>query len=958
MSETSTQQDLAIVTSQALIQLIAELIAELNPGQTLSKSIKLDSSFGRDLGMDSLARVELFTRVESEFRINLPEQAFAEVETARDLLRTIARAHGSHPQFSSTDISDLVMGEGQAAPETAHTLVDVLHWHVATHPDRPHAHFYSEDKAAEIISYQALLTGSQKIAAGLQAKGLQQGQAVTIMLPTSVDYFYSFFGILLAGGIPVPIYPPVRKSQLEDHLRRQVNILNNCQAVILITLDEAKLVAQLLKSHIDSLHSVVTAEELRQHTTPFTPVNVSADDIAFLQYTSGSTGTPKGVILTHANLLNNIRIDGAALEVTPDDVFVSWLPLYHDMGLIGAWLGSLYFSVLLIIMSPLTFLGRPQRWLWAIDRFKGTLSAAPNFAYELCLSKIKDEDIKDLDLSSWRAALNGAENVSPKTITGFMKRFKPYGFREETMFPVYGLAENAVGLSFPDLNQAPKIDRIQRQPLMESGEAIPIATTIDSEKQKSLDFVCSGHALPGHQIRIVDSMGHELPERHQGQLQFFGPSSTSGYYRNPEKTRELFQDEWLESGDLAYMVGNDVYITGRVKDMIIHGGRNIYPEELELATGNIKGIRKGRVAVFGSQDEEMGTERLVVMAETKSTEENVINALRAEVIATINDIIGEPPDEVVIAPPGTILKTSSGKIRRTASRDLYQHGEIGKADRAVWQQIARLILTSVGPQIRHFYLSLKASAYSFYCWVIFMALSLVNWLLVVLAPWYSWRWRIARKFSRTWAWLTATPLTVKGLENIPDEKQNCIYVVNHSSYLDSYLLSAVIPRAYSYIAKKELTGIWLMRIYLNRIKTIFVDRFDRKQSLVDAEQAINAARAGQSLLFFPEGTCQRMSGLLPFRMGAFLTAVESELPVVPVAIRGTRTILRPGNWFAHHGSISVVIGKPIKIQQDGDNWVKAIQLRDAAREHILRYCGETDLSNEKVELLFSDGVDA
>ena len=948
MPQTSTQQDPVNATAQTLISLVTELVAELHPSQSSSNVVKLDNLLGRDLGMDSLARVELFIRVESGFDLHLSEQAFADVETVRDLLRTITQAQGSSSQFSSTNISDLAMGEGQAAPETAQTLVDVLHWHVATHPDRPHANFYSEDKPAEIISYQALLTGAQKLAAGLQQKGLEQGQAVAIMLPTGVDYFYSFFGILLAGAIPVPIYPPVRKSQLEDHLRRQVNILNNCQAVILITIDEAKLVAQLLKSNIDSLHSVVTAEELTQNATVFTPVNVRADDIAFLQYTSGSTGNPKGVILTHANLLNNIRIDGAALKVTPDDVFVSWLPLYHDMGLIGAWLGSLYFSVLLIIMSPLAFLGRPQRWLWAIHNFKGTLSAAPNFAYELCLSKIKDEDIQGLDLSSWRAALNGAESVSPKTITGFIQRFKPYGFRRETMLPVYGLAENTVGLAFPDLNQGPIIDRIQRQDLMQSGSAIPV----ENEKQQSLDVVSSGHALPGHQIRIVDSLGHELPERQQGRLQFLGPSATSGYYRNPEKTRELFQGKWLESGDLAYMVGNNVFITGRVKDLIIHGGRNIYPEELEQAVGDIRGIRKGRVAVFGSQDEEKGTERLVVMAESKSTDEGVISNLHAEIRAKVSDLISEPPDDVVIAPPGTILKTSSGKIRRTASRDLYQNGDIGKGDRAVWQQIARLALTSVGPQIRQFFVNLKATLYSFYCWAIFIVLGVFNWSLVVLAPRYSWSWYLSRKFSQTWLWFTATSLTIKGLENLPDTEQNCIYVVNHCSYLDSYLLTAILPRTFSFIAKKELKGFRLLRLYLDRIKTIYVDRFDRKQGLADAEYAIKAALDGQSLLFYPEGTCQRMPGLLPFRMGAFLTAVESGLPIVPVAIRGTRTLLRPESWFIHPVSIHAVFGKPIPVKQGGDKWQKAIQLRDVARQHILRHCREADLSNEQVDLLF------
>jgi acyl-CoA synthetase (AMP-forming)/AMP-acid ligase II/acyl carrier protein len=340
MSESNTDQRSVNQTAETLVQLISELIAELHPQQKFIKVVNLDSALGRDLGMDSLVRVELFTRVESRFHINLPEQAFAEVETPRDLLRAIARAHGSRSQYSSSVISDLTMGEGAVAPDTAQTLVDVLYWHVATHPDRPHTQFYSEVKPAEVISYRTLLTGALKIAAGLQQSGLEQGQAVTIMLATSTDYFYSFFGILLAGGIPVPIYPPVRRSQLEDHLRRQFNILNNCQ----------------------------------------------------LQYTSGSTGSPKGVILTHTNLLANIRAVGNAVQANPDDVFISWLPLYHDMGLIGAWFGSLYFSVLLIIMSPLAFLSRPQRWLWAIHKFKGTLSAAPNFAYELCLSKIKDEE--------------------------------------------------------------------------------------------------------------------------------------------------------------------------------------------------------------------------------------------------------------------------------------------------------------------------------------------------------------------------------------------------------------------------------------------------------------------------------------------------------------------------------------------------------------------------------------
>jgi acyl-CoA synthetase (AMP-forming)/AMP-acid ligase II len=243
-------------------------------------------------------------------------------------------------------------------------------------------------------------------------RDIKPAEPVAIMLPSSPDYFFSFFGVLMAGGIPVPIYPPARPSQLEDHMRRHVRILDNCLATTLITVAEAKRVAQLLKSQARNLRHIVSVSELMASSAIPTLPTLSADDIAFLQYTSGSTGNPKGVVLTHANLLANIRAMGKTVQASSKDVFVSWLPLYHDMGLIGAWLGSLYYAALFVVMSPLSFLARPERWLWAIHRYRGTLSASPNFGYEYCLRRIKDEDLHGLDLSCWRAAFNRRPRVS------------------------------------------------------------------------------------------------------------------------------------------------------------------------------------------------------------------------------------------------------------------------------------------------------------------------------------------------------------------------------------------------------------------------------------------------------------------------------------------------------------------------------------------------------------------
>ncbi|MCK4708937.1 MAG: AMP-binding protein, partial [Gammaproteobacteria bacterium] len=382
------------------------------------------------------------------------------------------------------------------------------------------------------------------------------------------------------------------------------------------------------------------------------------------------------------------------VKAGPDDVFVSWLPLYHDMGLIGAWLGSLYFSMLFVVMQPLGFLARPERWLWAIHHYRGTLAASPNFGYEYCLSRIKEEDIKGLELGSWRAAFNGAEAVSPDSISSFAQRFAKYDFKSKSMMPVYGLAESSVGLAFPAPGRGPLIDRIERNRFMRSGQAKPAAT----DDPHALKFVSSGSPLKNHQIRIIDAAKHELPERQEGRIEFSGPSSTGGYFRDAEKTREPFDGNWLDSGDLGYIANGELYVTGRIKDIIIRAGRNIYPHELEEAVSNVNGIRNGRVAVFGSKDKKTGTEQLIVLAETRSKDPQQLEKLHIEINTLSTDLIGGPPDRIVLAPPGTVLKTSSGKIRRAASREIYENGDIGKAQRSVALQVTRLAIAGILPQ--------------------------------------------------------------------------------------------------------------------------------------------------------------------------------------------------------------------------------------------------------------------
>ncbi|HEY4773238.1 MAG TPA: AMP-binding protein, partial [Xanthobacteraceae bacterium] len=665
------------------------------------------------------------------------------------------------------------------------------------------------------------------------------------------------------------------------------------------------------------------------------PPVAEAQSTALIQYTSGSTGDPKGVVLSHANLLANVRAMGQVMEASSADVFVSWLPLYHDMGLIGAWLGCLYFAAPLYVMSPLSFLVRPESWLWAIHRFRATLSAAPNFGFELCLNKIDDANLAGLDLSSLRMVANGAEPVGVQTVRRFIAKFGRFGFRAEAMAPVYGLAENAVGLAFPPLGRPPLIDRIDRDALARRGVAEPARP----DDPRPLEIIACGHPLPGHEVRIVDEAGLEVGERREGRLEFRGPSATSGYFRNEAKTRELFRNGWLDSADRAYVAGGDIHITGRIKDIIIRAGRHLYPQEIEEAVAAIPGIRKGGVAVFGVTDRASGTERVVVLAETRESDPAARAALHARAQEVASEIAGAPPDEIVLAPPRAVPKTSSGKIRRSAAKELYQAGRLGAPQRALWWQIVRLSLAAAAPSIVRLARILRETLYAAWWWLVVALGFLLGWLAVMVVPRLEWRWATLRWIARAALAAVRVPLSARGLDRIP--RGNAIVVFNHASYVDSVVLTAVLPGEPVFVAKKELAGQLFAGPFLRRLGTLFVDRYDVASSLADTEAATAAARQGRNLVFFPEGTLTRRAGLSGFYLGAFKVAAEANLPIVPGILRGTRSLLRGEQWFPRRTPISIDIAEAVR--PSGADFAAVLRLRDAVRQVILAQCGEPDI---------------
>ena len=949
---------------EALLELIAAMSRELGAGAR-SPEVRLDSSLERDLGFDSLARMELLHRIEARFDCSFPEALLAEAETPRDLVPGLGTS-APPPGAAPAPRAGLSAGAGRVVPGHVETLTEALQWQAERYGDGAHIRLLDDQGQAVEIGYGGLLDRAARLAAGLAGLGLAPAETVMLMLPTGENYFASFMGVLLAGGIPVPVYPPARAAQIEEHLRRQAKIGGNCRARVVITDPGAKRFAPLLTSLIPTLSHVTTADELTGDLTAHaarTPLRyrTGAGDTAFIQYTSGSTGDPKGVVLTHANLLANIRAMGRVLEAGPDDVFVSWLPLYHDMGLIGAWLGSLVHGIPLVLMSPLTFLARPQRWLSAVSDYGGTISGAPNFAYEACIRRIPDDVLDDLDLSSWRVAFNGAETVSPATMDAFCERFAPCGFRREAMMPVYGLAENSVGLAFPPLGRGPRIEAVDRGRLMSGGVASPAGKDGAGEDGAgAVRLPSCGVPLPGHQIRIAGADGRELPDRHEGHIQFQGPSATSGYLRRPDENAEMFKGargDWLDSGDLGFMAGGELFVTGRAKDMIVRAGRNIFPAELENAIGELEGVQRGNVAVFGAPDPDTETERLVVLAESRHRDEARQQAIKSEITGLSADLAGTPPDDIVLVPPRSVPKTSSGKIRRQAARTLYLTGNAGAAPGSVRMQLVRLALAALPGLARRWSARTGSVLYGAWAGLVLLAVAVPVWLLAAAVPAAGWGLAVARTGLRLIRALTAMRITVGGLENIPPKgtQRDGAFVIaaNHSSYLDGPVLLSSLPGRLCFVAKGELASQLIAGTFLKRLGTAFVERFDRAQGAADAERLAAAIRRGRPLVYFPEGTLSRMPGLLPFRMGAFAAAVAAGVPVVPVVVRGSRSALRDGSILLrpHPIRVEVLPAQAPRPPGGGDassEWDAAVELRDRVRAEMLRHVGEPDLAHEMI----------
>ncbi|MEA2119040.1 condensation domain-containing protein [Halovibrio sp. HP20-50] len=539
------------------------------------------------------------------------------------------------------------------------------------------------------LDYATLERRSRALASELQQR-FPAGERALILLDNDEHYVVAFFACLYAGVVAVPVFPP--ESAKQQHLARLLAIAADSQAACVLTSTTIIDVVASASEGFGSTELIPVDSVDESHAEHWVEHHPKRGDIAFLQYTSGSTATPKGVMVSHGNLMANERAIETGFSIGADDVFVSWLPLYHDMGLIGGLLQPIYRGIPAVLMSPTFFLQRPVRWLEAISRHRGTVSGGPDFAYRLCLERIRDEQIEALDLSSWRVAFSGAEPVRHDTLTGFIERFRPAGFAADTAAPCYGLAEATLLVSCNPRGTG-VVGTVFSQQSLAEGKAVSAV--------EGNTLVGCGTPEPGHATDIVDPEGlHSLPEGDVGEIWVNGPSVAHGYWRNPEATANTFvtrdgvswqrtddndaqnhdarDDRWLRTGDLGFLHEGQLYIAGRIKDLIILRGHNVYPQDIESAIeAEVEAVRKGRIATFAVTTPG-GAEGIGVAAEVSRGMQKLVPA--EKLVEALSETVGstchEPLSVVLLLNPGGLPKTSSGKLQRSACRQGWEAGSL------------------------------------------------------------------------------------------------------------------------------------------------------------------------------------------------------------------------------------------------------------------------------------------
>ncbi len=572
---------------------------------------------------------------------------------------------------------------GRADPQLPRGLPDLLRER-GLGPDADRPAWRRLDADAEVVataSFRELYRRSAWVGHELRRQGVGPGSRVVLLTDTRLEFWYALFGTLLNGALPVAVYPPLDPRRLDASLAQLRRVSDELEPAAWVTIQPLYGVARQARKQRSQ--AVLVLESVGEADAGDLPAigRDPGDDPVLLQYTSGSMGSPRAVELSTPAIYANLCASGDAFGVVDGDAGLSWLPLYHDMGLHTVFF-SLIFGMSALLLSPLEFLRRPSCWLKAISRYHVTHCPAPNFGYSFATRRIRDVDLDGVDLRSWRVAMCGAEPIDSGVLRAFAERFAPFGFDARALMPAYGLAENVVAVSFSPLSRGLRTDRVDADALEREGEVHP------ATGGRTLDVVSVGNPIHGHQVRIVSEAGIELPDGRVGEIHVRGASRMRGYRADLEATRAAFEGDWLCTGDLGYTRDEELYVTGRRKELIIRAGRNHSPHDIENAA-TVPGVAAGGVVAFGRRDAVSGTEEVVLVAEVRKgaaergdLAERIRSAVRREIGISLHD--------VRLVERGVVPKTTSGKLRRAECRALYERGALTAPARTRWPRLLHI----------------------------------------------------------------------------------------------------------------------------------------------------------------------------------------------------------------------------------------------------------------------------
>ena len=549
------------------------------------------------------------------------------------------------------------------------TVPVVLYQTLQEEPDRLALILQSPD-GDQAITYADLICGALGYANSLECAGVRRNEPVILLLQHGRPLIEAFFGAILHGSIPTIMPFLTEKLSPERYRQSLVALIEITKPVVIITYPDFADEVTRVRKEGDSIRCVLLWTEVEPAADlsweTLGGMDSEPEDIVLLQHSSGTTGLQKGVALSHQSVLCQLKAYGKSINMTRDDIVVSWLPLYHDMGLIAGFILPILLRSKLVLMSPFDWIRAPYRLLSAISQYNGTLSWLPNFAYNFMARKVRDRDLENVDLSSWRAVINCSEPMRWKSQEDFYNRFSIYGLKRQALATCYAMAENVFAVTQGGIESPVVVDEIDRRSLLEGQIAVPA-----KEADEAIKMLSAGQPIDGTSVRVLGVDGKDLPDRHVGEIGLQGDCLLSGYYNRDDLTEKTFIDDWYITGDLGYLVDGELFVTGRKKELIIVGGKNVFPQDLEELAMDVEGVHPGRVVAFGLFNEDIGTEEIGVIAEVDVAE----NDTRVKIAREIRDQISRGTDVtaryVLTVDRGWLIKTSSGKIARGANRDKY-----------------------------------------------------------------------------------------------------------------------------------------------------------------------------------------------------------------------------------------------------------------------------------------------